>query len=354
MKLRILHRYVSLVFAVLWLFQAITGCLIVFRWEMDDASVAGSHAPFNAAVLGARLDVLVAQPETHVSSMWSANNAPDRFDIFHSVKGHDRTLRVDGAGNILRDRSDDNLSDGNIYDRLSSLHMALMLGDTGRFFLGFSGILLLSNIVVGLVLAWPRMGQWLKSLRAPKGKALPALLFGWHRTLGLWLAIPAFITIAAGTLLAFEDPLTALFKADVPAPVGVSASSQPIKPSQALAIAMQSYPGATLSGFSLADAETPWYKARLRLKGEAPRLWGKTTVFISAQDGKILSAYDARKPNTPARFMLDIIYPLHTGQIGGVIGRVVQLLIGVWLASMIGLGVSLWWTRKRLSANKKR
>jgi uncharacterized iron-regulated membrane protein len=30
----------------------------------------------------------------------------------------------------------------------------------------------------------------------------------------------------------------------------------------------------------------------------------------------------------------------------------VQLLIGLWLIAMIGMGISLWWTRKRLMKKK--
>ena len=279
MQIKTIHRYISLVFATLWLFQAATGCLIVFRWDLDDAGVAGSHAPFQAERLGARLDSLTTEPDTHVSSVWSANNKANRFDIFYSQADTDRTLRVDGQGETLRDRRNDTLSDGNIFDRLSDLHMALMLGDAGRAFLGLSGILLLTNIGLGLKLAWPRAGQWIKALGRPKGKAAVPFFYGWHRTLGLWMAVPAFITISAGVLLAFDDGLESLFKVAIPAPAASAPASEGwIKPSAALTTALAQYPGATLSGFSMPDSDTPWYKVRLRAKGEMPRIWGLTTL----------------------------------------------------------------------------
>ena len=353
MQIKTIHRYISLVFAALWVFQAATGCLIVFRWELDDAGVAGSRAAFQAERLGARLDRLAAEPDMHISSVWSANDSASRFDIFYSQAGMDRTLRVDGQGDPLRDRRNDTLSNGNIFDRLSDLHMALMLGDAGRAFLGLSGILLLTNIGLGLKLAWPRAGQWLKALSRPRGKAAVPLLYGWHRTLGLWMAVPAFITISAGVLLAFDDGLESLFKAEIPTPAASApASGNAIKPSTALTAALTPYPGATLSGFSMPDTDTSWYKIRLRAKGEMPRIWGITTIYISTHDGRILSNYDARQAHNPVRFMLDTIYPLHTGQIGGGAGRILQLLIGLWLITMVGIGVSLWWTRKRLMKKK--
>jgi len=41
-KLRLLHKYLSLTVAALWLMQAVTGALLVFHWELDDWAVAGS------------------------------------------------------------------------------------------------------------------------------------------------------------------------------------------------------------------------------------------------------------------------------------------------------------------------
>ncbi|MDV6330734.1 PepSY-associated TM helix domain-containing protein [Asticcacaulis sp. 201] len=353
MQIKIIHRYISLIFATLWAFQALTGCLIVFRWELDDAGVPGKHVTFDRHAMGARLDALVSEPDTQVSSVWAATGRGDRFDIFYSRAGQDRTLRVDGHGKTLRDRNNATLSDGNIYDRLSDLHMALMLGDAGRAFLGFSGLLLLSNLALGLKLAWPRAGQWMKALRAPKGKTAMPLLYGWHRTLGLWLCVPAILTVTAGALLAFDDGLASLLKADIPQPqtprtVFEDKVGRVIAPSQALNAALDTYPGATLSGFSTPKDKAPWYRVRLRAAGEMPRIWGMTTVYIDAGDGHVLNTYDARQTHGPARMLLDTLYPLHTGQIGGVAGRIVQLLIGLWLTSMIGLGISLWWTRKRL------
>lgn len=351
MSIKLIHRYLSLVFAALWLLQAATGVVIVFRWDIDDAGVAGAPVSFDADAVGARLDAMTAQPDISVSSMWSANSAANRFDVFYSDHGKDRTLRIDGHGKDLRDRSNDGLGQGNIFDRLSDLHMALMLGEAGRWFIGLSGILLLTNLSLGLKMAWPRLGQWLKALRLPAGKAPVALIYGWHRMLGLWLVVPAMITVTAGIVLAYDDPIKGLFKADVPEPSTLAPVANPIKPSVALKSALASFPGATVSGFSL-PSDNAWYRVRLHAKGEMPRIWGMTTVFVSTADGHVLSAYDAGKVHAPARFMLDVAYPLHTGQIAGPVGRVVQLVIGLWLVAMIGLGLSLWWTRRQMVRQK--
>ncbi len=347
MLIKRLHRYISLAVAVLWLLQAVTGCLIVFRWDIDDAGVSGPRGPFDAVALGRMLDDVSARPGIDVSSVWASNPAANRFNLSYSDHGHDRDLQIDGSGRPLRDRADDDLWRGGIWDRLSDLHMDLMRGDAGRIFIGLSGLLLLTNLALGLKLAWPRAGMWLKALRPPKGRAPQAILYGWHRMIGLILVGPAMIVVVAGTFLAFDDPIAAIFKADVPAPhvVALPANAHPIAPSRAPSAALAAIPGAKLSGFSFPGANA-YYRVRVRAPGEIARLWGMTTIYVGAGDGKVLSLYDARQAHNLPRMLLDTDYPLHTGQIGGFFGRLIVILVGLSLIAMIGLGVSLWWVRR--------
>ena len=113
----------------------------------------------------------------------------------------------------------------------------------------------------------------------------------------------------------------------------------------AIATALQTYPGASFSGVSLPDEEEPRYRVRLRNAGEVPRKWGTTIVWVGAQDGRVLGTYDAAAPR-PGRAITDTMYALHTGQIGGLAGRLVVLAIGFCLLTLIALGLPLWWKRR--------
>ena len=347
MSIKRLHRYISVVVAVLWLLQAVTGCLIVFRWDIDDAGVKGGRGPFDAVAMGRMLDELSTRPGIDVSSVWASNPAANRFTLSYSDHGHDRVRQIDGSGAGLRDRADADLWHGGIWDRLSDLHMDLMQGDAGRTFVGLSGLLLLTNLALGLKLAWPRAGMWLKALRPPKGRAPQAILYGWHRMVGLIIVVPALVVVLAGTCLAFDDPIAAVFKADVPTPhvAALPAGIGAIAPSRALQMALSAVPGARLSGFSF-PGDHAYYRVRVRAPGEITRLWGMTTIYVAAADGRVLDIYDARRPHALPRMLLDTVYPLHTGQIGGFFGRLIVVLLGLCLIAMIGLGVSLWWVRR--------
>src|SRR6185312_7710145 len=52
------HRWLGLIAAAFWLLQAVTGVLIVFHWELDDAMLAGAHPKTDLPAIEARLAAL--------------------------------------------------------------------------------------------------------------------------------------------------------------------------------------------------------------------------------------------------------------------------------------------------------
>lgn len=348
MTFRQVHRWISLTVAAIWLVQAVTGTLSVFRWEIDDWTVAGEHVPVDLKAVGAKVDALAATPNTAVSSVWTSGTNAGRFDVHYDRNDAYRIMRVDGQGRTLRDRSGDQIAaQGAIWDTITSIHTSLMLGDTGKWLIGISGLLLLSNIVIGLKLAWPKRGTWRKTLFGkPAGKSA-AQIYGWHRKVGLWFAFPALLTVTAGVSMVFSDGLERGLHAELADPV-LGTPGEPagrVGFAQAVEMALATFPGSSFSGVSLPDEESPWYRVRLRNSGEVPRKWGTTVVWVEASDGHVIDVYNASTPR-PSRAFIDTLYALHTGQIGWVIGRLIVLAIGLCLLTLIALGIPLWWKRR--------
>jgi len=350
---KIVHRYISLALLVFWCLQVLSGIVLVFRWEIEDAMVPGASASAPAvdpAAIGARLDAIARDGGT-VAQMWASTIASKRFDIgYTDAAGTERSMRIDGAGQVLRDRDPATLFAGSgIFDTLTGLHVDLLAGDVGQWIVRISGIFLFTNLVLGLKLAWPRVGTWRRSLLTrPKGAPV-ARWYGWHRVLGLWVVPLVLVTIGAGALLTFEHPLQDALHTPIPTPVGIEPAAVVTTPTAAMITALARFPGATLSAVIMPSEEAPWYRVRLRTGEELLNNWGKTTVFVSATDGHILSDHDARQASTGQSFMY-ALYPLHTGQVAGTFGRVVVLLTGVWFITMGVFGVRLWLGRRRRAA----
>src|SRR5262249_43066181 len=154
--------------------------------------------------------------------------------------------RVDGAGRILRERPlDHDFANTGLIQAAVILHQSLFAGDTGRSLIGLSGLLLLTNLGLGLKLAWPANGQWRRALTPIRARSSMATIYSWHRALGLWLTLPASVLITAGVLLAFDSSIEHWLHADLDPPELAAApalTSQTISPAQALTTALQRYP----------------------------------------------------------------------------------------------------------------
>jgi uncharacterized iron-regulated membrane protein len=363
--LRTVHRWISLGVATFWVMQALSGVFLVFHWEVGDALVAGPERPFDLVQFGRRLDELAAEsPHRAIASIWATAGKPDRFNITvdDTSTGESTVLRVDGEGSVLQERSPaGRWGRGGWIERLATFHQTLLAGDVGHSLIGLSGLLLLTNIALGLKLAWPARGQWKRTLRPQVAKLNAAGLYAWHRAVGLWIAPLALITVTCGTLLTFEDKVAGWVGAPPIEPANAAVEStgatataagaenvEPgfrVRPGAAIGIALDRYPGSRLAGVAFPDDEEPWYRIRVLQPGESRRAFGTTTVFVSATSGEVIGDFNALTA-PPARKFMDALFPVHTGEIAGIAGRLAIIVIGLWLLTMIVLGVSLWTKRR--------
>jgi uncharacterized iron-regulated membrane protein len=357
--LRSVHRWISLGVATFWVLQALSGLFLVFHWELADALVPGVTRPFELDGFSRRLDAVEAQgAQFAIGSIWATAGTPGRFeiDVDDRTTGIGSTLLVDGAGNVLHERSDAHAwRDGGWIDKIASFHQTLLAGDVGHSLIGLSGLLLLTNIVLGLKLAWPGRGQWSRVLRPRVARLNAAGLYAWHRALGLWVGPLALVTVTCGTLLTFEDKVASWVGAPPLAPTveepvtEPAASSARVRPGEAIATALSLYPGSTLAGVAFPDEEDAYYRIRVLQPAELRRAFGTTTVFVSARNGRVIGNFDALA-QPPARKFMDSLFPIHTGEAGGIVGRFVIVGIGTWLLTMIVFGVSLWLRRRAPAA----
>ena len=346
--LRKLHRWIALTLGVLWLSQALTGLVMVYRWELDDAPLDAPAVPFDAAALGARIAAIERDPAGRtVTSLWTSGGVDGRYDLYvDDGAGDTNIVRVDGQGRVLRTRG----SNEGFVPTAATLHQTLLAGDRGKVVVGISGIFLLVTIAMGLVLAWPaRAKQWRPTLLPKNARPGAARRYAWHRAGGLWLGIPALVSIGAGVLLTFESSLAGWLGTDATPPElaqVVAPAGAPIAPSQAFMTALAQFPGSSLSGVSFPSAGQPWYRIRVRQPQEWRRVYGTSVVYVAAADGSVLRTEDALRASAATAFMSNL-YPVHTGEALGVVGRVFILLVGAWLLTMLVLGVGLWLARRR-------
>jgi len=344
-----LHRALSLVLLAFWALQGSTGTLLAFRWEIEDALLPGPAAAADPEALGARIESIV-RDGGRPAVVWSSAASATRFDIFYADSaGTERVLRVDGHGRVLRDGLDgERFANGGVWDTFTLIHTELLAGEAGSWIIAASGLLLVANVIIGLRLAWPRVGSWRRVLLGETAGPRAARLHAWHRRIGLWLGLIVLPFFAAGVLLCFEHGLRELTDQEVSEPPASEKSASRISVSQALEIAASHHPGSRFSMLGMPSARAPWFRIRQLRPHDMARNWGTSTLFVSAVDGRVLADHPSRA--APAgRKLIDFLYPFHTGQVAGIAGRTLVLLQGIWLVAMVILGFSLWRVRRSRS-----
>ena len=348
---RIAHKYLGRCAAVLWVLQATTGMLLVFHQPIDVPALREFGSPAHLRSIDAALGVISRRlPGSSVIEYFPAGGRAGQTDVLiASAGGKQDVVRLsDSDGTIVSVNAWESPWWRLGFFRLILLiHRELLGGSTGRWLIAASGTLLAINILMGLSLGWPPKGYWRAALLPRRTKALTTAIWGWHRALGLWLAALGLITASTGALLAGTAGLQpdTIFEPSLsngsPAP-----HTEAIPPSAAAGAALARYPDATLSVVSLPNASEPWYTIRVRRSDELRRVFGTTVVYVDPANGRVIDSQDATAASPGTRVLADL-YPIHTGEWGGVVTRLLAMTGGLWLATTAALGLTLWWARRR-------
>jgi len=338
------HRWLSLGAAVFWLLQALTGILIVFHWEITDTGIAGAHRPTDLAAIERRIATIAPRDSgVTVKSVWTAAGYADRYNIIvEDAEGNGRTLRVAGDGTELRTTRD---GETTLMGFLVGFHHDL-LGNWGSWIVSISGVLLCSNLVLGLVVAWPKRGTWRIALKPATRGPAAARLYTWHRAVGLWAVMPALVIAATGTLLKFEDGVSDLIGAESVSLPANPPAGDPVGFATVARAALAAIPGSSLTAVSWPKADDATYRIRVRAPGEIRRAYGDSIVLVDANSGTVRGAFPIAQAE-PARAFMSALFPIHTGEAGGIIGRILSIAIGLWLVTMIVAGTLLWFKRRK-------
>lgn len=353
--IRQLHRTLGISAIVFWLAQIASGIAIEGIWVFDGARYYEYGGQPSPGILGQRLDGVIAEGAKN-ASLWSSGTMPGQMKIFYQDRaGAARVRRLDDRGNTLYDMSATALTNHEgILRALSDFHEALLSAQTGNWIVALSGALLCTNLALGLRLALRgRSKVWRDLMARPRGSSA-VRAYQLHKAVGLWAVIPALVIAVTGTTLAVCKGVPVADTGPGPSPVldewpiGAADHSNHTVPTtipRAIELALEYNPGSTLSAVSLPATPQGWYQVLLHRPDEMPRFWGTTRVYVSATGAHVLSASAIRQPVISQ--VSEAIYPLHTGQIARLAGRITVLCIGLASIMAFVLGFVLWRTRRR-------
>ncbi|MFJ1299211.1 PepSY-associated TM helix domain-containing protein [Pseudomonadota bacterium AL_CKDN230030165-1A_HGKHYDSX7] len=229
------------------------------------------------------------------------------------------------------------------------LHSALMLGQTGKAVLAIAAGAYLVLMVSGLILWWPR--RWPPSLRMVFDKGTLRALFDVHRQGGAILALLLAVCMATGAYLAWRPIGTWITAASGQArvvaptlPALPAAAARPPTLDAFAAAAQAAFPDGTIGYLLYTPRLDRPMAVRMRLPDD-PHPNGRSTVLLDPRTGRVLAAQRWSELD-PGTRINSVVYPLHTGELGGVAGEILVGMLGLGLSVLGVSGIWLWWRRR--------
>ena len=241
-----------------------------------------------------------------------------------------------------------------------TFHWTLLLGFNNAYILGSLAILVFFSILVGLYLWLPLNGDWRLGLkikwgasarksclrRASKRRHLLRRILVGHVI--HWNSHDLQAGDAVGDDLVFSGASLELdFGKSTPLP-----GQSPIGVDAAVAVADKIFPDGRLHWILLPSAPSGVYVVGKQSDDEPNRTKTSRNVSVDQYSGKVLYVQD-RNGFTAGEKFLEWLFPLHSGEAFGAVGRSIVLFIGLTPLALYVTGF-LRWRQKRRARRRAR
>ena len=364
-----IHRWIGLFAGALFVLIGLSGGLLAFREDIDERlNAAIMRVEPLAQVLPKPLDEILAAavaampPDAklerlklprHAKAAASVTYMVDSDDLesdFYEIFLDPYTAQVKGRRLLLHG---DRTFSQPFIAILLAFHSTLLLGANNGYLVGFLGITMCFSILVGLYLWLPANGQWRQGLQVKWGASRERLVYDLHRSIGIYGAAILLVMLLTGVAMIFKPAtrgMTALFsqvRADPdfgrskPVPNGA-----PIGPAAAVASANAVFPDGRLHWVLLPSAPSGVYVVGKQSDSEPNRTKTYRNVGVDQYTGQVLHVQDRRAFTAGERF-LEWLFPLHSGEAFGAIGRPLTLLFGPLPLALFVTGFLRWRQKRR-------
>jgi uncharacterized iron-regulated membrane protein len=340
-----LHRWLGLIASLPLVLLGISGAIIVFESELDQASNArlwsvkpvGERQPWQTIVDRAHHE-LAAEPRSLRLPISDDQAAEVSF-----AKG--KLVYVDPySGDVLGSR----LRGEILLGRIHQFHTKLLIGKNGSLVMGISSLLLVFLSLSGLVLWW-RTKVWSFPVRLGTKR----WNFDVHSALGLYALLFWLVLGASGAFMTFEGVshaatywLTRTEPLDPPRLQSSDATGRErISIDEVVKLAQQKLPEAVPTDVMFPRQAGDVFLVTLKFPEDRTPA-GRSRIYVDAYSGEILWTTDAR--NVPlGTWLLNHNRPLHTGDLFGWPSRILMGAASLLLPLQIYTGAVLWWRGRR-------
>lgn len=381
-----IHRYAGLAMAAFLTLAGLTGSVLAFNDELDawlnpnlylakkpgallpPSDLAKAVEAIDPRVIAVWIPLKVAPGETAL--VWVSTLHDPKTGEHYDV-GFNQVFVEPSTGEILGKRNWGALSvtRENLIPFLYVLHYSLHVpGGVGLWIMGLIAIVWIFDCFIGAYLTFPRgrpfLAKWKPSWLVKFGASGHRVVYDMHRALGLWLWGLLLAIAVSAVYLNLPDQV---FRPVVGSIATLSSSPEegreprvgdvPAKISLEMAIARAAGEAAR-RGWTEKPAFVGWdhdhgiFHVRYQAgQHRSAAGLGASTFYVADEDGRLLGK-DVAGEGTPGDIFLQLQFPLHSGEIAGLTGRIVICGAGIFVAALSITGV-LVWARKRRARTLK-
>ncbi len=384
----LLHRVFGLAIAGFVTVAGLTGAVISWDHELDEWLNPGlHHAPGRGEFLpplewAARVEA--ADPRARVAYIPLVGEPGEAAEVFVEPRidpgtgrlhplGYNQVFLDPVTGEILGRREWGRAALDRqhllpfLYKLHYSLHIPAFAGTDrwGYWLMGGVALVWIVDCFVGLVLTLPRGGggwaRWRPAWMVRRHGGSFRLTFDLHRAAGLWLWLFLLVlAVSSASLNLYRElaqPLVAAVSSFTPTPFDLRKPNPPDRPIAATVGFSPIITAAAAEGMRRGWDEPPGsiyyvashgiYALRFFHAGDdhGTAGIGPAVLYYDGADGRYLGD---KLPwhGTGGDLFLQIQFPLHSGRIAGLPGRILISAAGIGVAMLSITGVVIWW-RKR-------
>ncbi len=398
----VLHRWFGLFIAGFLIIAGLTGALISWDHELDEwlnphlfkSQSQGEPLPMlslvdrvEAADPRVRASFFATQPEPgHNAEIWvDALKNPDtgkRYDL-----GYDHVFVDPVTGEIVgkREWGKISLHPEHLMSFLYKLHFSLHLPEWkgtdrwGVWLMGIAALVWLFDTFIAMAITLPRkrrttsrkswLQRWKPAWKIRGGAGAYKLNFDLHRAVGLWvfglLLMLAFTSFSLNLYREVFYPIMSTVSETTPGPFETrtpTALHDPVEPQVA-------WP--TLFNKARAEADTRGWQepigdtfysdnfavfgVRFYYPGEDHDSGGMKvkSLYYDGKNGTLIGD-EVPWTGTAADVFNQLQFPLHSGRIAGLPGRIIISFMGIAVAMLSITGVVIWWKKRKARATSRR
>ena len=201
------HLWSGIAVGIYILMISVTGSVLVYSNELYRAA---TPEPIISKGPGPRLtDRQLTEAATRlypgyrVVSLRRSRNLDQAVDVWLSRGDEDKRRLFDPRNG--RDFGESVPTGIRLVSRLIDLHDNLFAGETGRKVNGFGALAVLVLAVTGLVIWWPGVKTWRRSLTVHRGAGWKGLTWHLHSMVGFWSLGFTLVFAVSGIYLAYPD-----------------------------------------------------------------------------------------------------------------------------------------------------